>query len=154
VAALDPKNEAARDLALRARERLGVLKTAPPEKKEDAAVRARKALEKGHAAQALRAFDAALSAAKTAPELLVGRAEALMALGRYEEAVRSLLQAAALRPRSGTPYFHVGSCYRRLGDERRAAYYYRLFLSIAHPADPEMAPLMLEARRWLASRSR
>jgi tetratricopeptide (TPR) repeat protein len=153
VTRLEPANKAAQDLVMRTREKLGLVR---PETYEGGDPRARGEgyLDRGRALQALRAFDVALRGARSSPELLLGRARALMGLGRYRDAVRDLLDAVALQPTAALPYYHLGTCLRRLGDEPQAHHYYRLFLSLADPDDAGVAEKVRRARRWLTRAGR
>jgi tetratricopeptide (TPR) repeat protein len=153
VTRLDPANKAAQDLVMRTREKLGLVR---PESYEGGDPRARgdNYLERGRALQALRAYDLALRGATHSPELLLGRARALMDLGRYPEAVRTLLDAVALQPTAPLPYYHLGTCLQRLGDKPQALHYFRLFLSLADPDDAGVAEMVRQARRWLSRAGR
>jgi tetratricopeptide (TPR) repeat protein len=147
AAGLDPKNEAARDLVLRVRAKLGLVDADTPA--GDPADRARRLLAAGRPAVALRALQRA--GGKPDPAHLSLRAEALLALGRYRAARRALLLWASLRPADPLPYYHLATCHRRIAEPERAAYYFKLYLSLADPADAGAAPRVREARRFLAS---
>jgi tetratricopeptide (TPR) repeat protein len=149
VSRINPANARVRDLAMRARRKLGLVKAEAPEGDADPG-RARRLLEAGRAAQALRVFDRTLCPGAAGAPALLGRAEALMALGRYREAARALLEAMALGPAAAEARYRLAGCHQRLGDVRWAGSYAALYLRFADRTETGAAERLREARQWAA----
>ncbi len=80
------------------------------------------------------------------------RAEALHALGRYQEALRwylplagSTLDVEFLAPK----HLRIAEIYDQLGDRDKAAHHYRRFIEVWSDCDPELRPLITSAERAL-----
>ncbi len=76
------------------------------------------------------------------------RAEALQAMGRYQEAIRwhSMVTFGANR---GYSHYRRAQAYEALGDPDRAAAHYAEFLRLWANADPDLFDLVADARRRL-----
>ena len=51
-------------------------------------------------------------------------------LGRYEEAIKQFRKALSKEPELADARFHLGECYRHLGDEKKAIEEYEAALEI------------------------
>lgn len=98
-------------------------------------------LEDGEFQQALADFDTSLGQKPTHAPSHLGRALALMALGRNEEAIEAFGTALALEPEFAAAYANRGILYDRLGRHREALEDYRQALRL----DPELG----EGPDWL-----
>ena len=143
VLALEPKNEAAQDYAMRAREKLGLFTPTATETPPQVQVKDAGSAPVARAHALGRAF------AKSGDRaLLVAQGEALMAVGRYAQALRALLEAAALRSGDALPYYQLAVCHRRLGDTNQSAYFARLYLRVVNAAEAGAPARIRVAARW------
>lgn len=77
----------------------------------------RLALDGGDAERALLHFQRALLKQPDAVAAIAGAGEALLALGRNDEAIAQLEQALALEPRANRLHYPLAMAYRGLGDD-------------------------------------
>ncbi|HEX2251618.1 MAG TPA: tetratricopeptide repeat protein, partial [Gemmatimonadales bacterium] len=76
------------------------------------------------------------------------RAELLYRLGRYEEARGAFRALADMLFHSGAPaHFRLGEIYERKGDRQKARAHYARFAELWSDCDPELRPLVEQARR-------
>ena len=131
---LDPGNPTASDLAAIARARRAKENTEVPSLRT-----VRRALQEGRVRTAERLAAKALAKAKQKdrPKLLRARAEALLALGRVDEALRAFKGAAAAGTAGPATYLELGEVALLAGDARGGRYYLELAASAGaadHPA--------------------
>jgi DNA-binding SARP family transcriptional activator/tetratricopeptide (TPR) repeat protein len=126
-------------------------------------IEARNALREGRAAEAL----AALERARLAPPATAvsfspfhsqalerfTRAELLRLLGRDEEALQWYASVAESPPFGylylAPGHLRQGEIHERLGNRQQAAQHYALFVELWQECDPELQPLVVEARARL-----
>jgi tetratricopeptide (TPR) repeat protein len=80
------------------------------------------------------------------------RGMALQETGQGEEAIRwyaTLISSPYELVLRGPMYFHRGRIYEESGDRDRAAAHYRMFVDLWKNADPELQPMVEEARAAL-----
>ena len=79
------------------------------------------------------------------------RAELLNALGRDDEALQVYRALADELFHSGAPaHFRLAEIYQRRGERQKAAEHYARFIELWQDCDPELRPLVQEARRRMA----
>jgi tetratricopeptide (TPR) repeat protein len=143
VVRLNPAHLRAREFAMRAREKLGLIAPISVDSKGGEKNASLAEMPAAAARRYARAFAKSGRAAD-----LMAHARVLMEGGRYERAIRALLEVAALETAAPLPYYHLAACHRRLGDEERGAYFARLYLRAADATDSSVAPFIAAARRW------
>jgi len=96
------------------------------------------ALKQNHADRALLAFDKALAARKDFTGAMLGRGDALLALGKGEQAVEAYARAASLAPTSALPHALRGQAFERMKRPLDAEAAYRAGIKI-EPDDVRLA---------------
>jgi tetratricopeptide (TPR) repeat protein len=136
--ALDPDNDAMRaklEKLYELRARMVKYKTLEPPKgpvpPEMRLIGAEDLINAGRPAAALLEIDAVAAARPGSADVALARGNALVALGRYDEAAESYRLAMAAEPEWARPLKALGDVYRRMGEERVAHYYYELFVTAA-----------------------
>ena len=80
------------------------------------------------------------------------RAELLHTLGRDAEALQAYRSIADELFHSGAPaHLRLAEIYERRGERQKAREHYARFLELWRDCDPELRPLVEEARRRMAS---
>jgi tetratricopeptide (TPR) repeat protein/DNA-binding winged helix-turn-helix (wHTH) protein len=110
------------------------------------------ALRQGRADEALQHFRAALQ--HRAVEWNIDSfedclANALLELGRYDEAIAEYQRILKINPQYPLAHYHLGQAYDHKGDREKARAAYQRFLQIWHNADADV-PEILAAQRRLA----
>ena len=111
------------------------------------------ALRQGRAEEALNHFRAALT--HRAVEWNIDSfenclADALLELGRDDEAIAEYERILKINPRYPLAHYHLGQAWERKGDSARARAAYEQFLQLWHDADAEL-PEVIAARKSLAA---
>jgi len=96
------------------------------------------ALKQNQADRALLAFDKALAARKDFTGAMLGRGDALLALGKGEQAVEAYARAASLAPTSALPHALRGQAFERMKRPLDAEAAYRAGIKI-EPDDVRLA---------------
>ncbi len=130
---LDPGNPTAGDLAAIVRARRARAQTEAPSLRT-----VKRALQEGRVrtAEQLAARALAKAKAKERRPLLRARGEALVALGRADEALRAYKAAAALGTPGADAYLELGEVALMAGDKRGARYYLELAAATGSTEDP------------------
>jgi tetratricopeptide (TPR) repeat protein len=83
------------------------------------------------------------------------RAELLDAARRREDAIQTYRALADQLFHSGAPaHFRLAELYERQGDRQKAAAHYAKFAELWKDCDPELRPLVEQARRRVAALER
>ncbi|GAB4296806.1 MAG: hypothetical protein Kow0090_11990 [Myxococcota bacterium] len=89
--------------------------------------------QKGEYKKALALFDQAITLKVNFAEAHVAKGDALMGLGKFNEAIHSYTQGMSIDPRLAAPLFGLGEAYRAIGDKTRAKQYLERFLNLEGP---------------------
>ncbi len=104
---------------------------------------ARGYVEAGRHAMALRVLDALMNQNPEDGQVRAVRGQALMGLGRYNEARQELALALATKPGEASVLLALGQTHMFLGDEKEARYFLSRYLERVDPAgrDSSLEPL-------------